>query len=90
MGMNELFNGSGDLSYLTSTPKFGLAGVIQKVKMEVNEEFVPIVTKETAEHHFSRMYPTHLNFRCEYPFLFVIYDTELHQILFTGVYRNPQ
>lgn len=83
MGMNELFK--GNLTGFSDKSNFGLNGFIHKVKLEVNEEFVP---GNEEKIRVSRNFG-HIHFICDHPFLFVIYDTELHQILFTGVYLDP-
>lgn len=82
--MDRLFNGS--LTGFSDRSNFGLNGFIHKVKLEVNEEFVPDANEEKLRvSGFSK----HINFICDHPFLFVIYDSELHQILLTGVYLDP-
>lgn len=33
--------------------------------------------------------PPRVNFNCNHPFVFIIHDSEINEILFMGIYRNP-
>lgn len=88
-----MFNKKVDLSDFTTTNSFSsnlyLEQMQHKAKVEINEEGT-IATAATAIiwEQQCALHHTH-EFFCNHPFLFVIYDSELEQILFTGVYRDP-
>lgn len=84
MGLDHLFGRKSDLSLFSRSTKLYFDSIIHAAKMEINEDAVPV--QSTA---FEGDSSSPANVVCDHPFIFLIYDNKLNQILFTGVYRDP-
>lgn len=85
MGIENLFGGASDLSDFSITTRLSFDAMVHAAKIEVNEEGA---TAAAATATKSKIALEH--FICNHPFLFTIYNNRFEEILFTGIYRDPQ
>lgn len=85
MGIRDAFDDTADLSTFGKT--LVVTDVAQKAVIEVNEEGseAAAVTSVGIDIRISPAV-----FNCNRPFLFIIRDNVVNNILFMGVFREPQ
>ncbi|KAH8342179.1 hypothetical protein KR074_008942, partial [Drosophila pseudoananassae] len=88
MGINEMFNERrANFSELTPDHiSFGEALHVAKIKVDEEGSTAAAVTTIGL---FRSFRPEPLNFECNHPFVFLIYNTKYKTILFSGVYAEP-
>lgn len=87
--LGSLFDGTGDLSGFFDEGNVQLDDAVHKAKIEINEEG-STAAAATALFSFRSSRPVEpAQFRCNHPFIFLIYDHKSKGILFTGVYKGP-
>lgn len=60
---------------------------ILKTKIEINE--AGMIAAATSMYSFKLASLTAPTFNCNHPFTFFVYDQKFGEILFAGVFRNP-
>lgn len=89
MGVGNLFNPQADLSGFTGSP-LHLDDAIHKAKIIVDEEGSTAAAVTTL-FSFRSARPVYdkVQFTCNHPFFYFIYDNTAKTILFSGLYRDP-
>ncbi|XP_064085355.1 serine protease inhibitor 88Ea-like [Macrobrachium nipponense] len=89
MGMRDLFTKMADLTVLAPLGGLTISDSIHEASIEVDEDgtvasatTVFVLTSKTQRP------PPPVDFECNRPFLFLIYDNHSNNILFMGTYRN--
>nr|CAI5854377.1 unnamed protein product [Callosobruchus analis] len=91
MGVGGLFAGDADFSWLTSK-KISVDATVHKARIDINEKGAQAAaatailtfrmsTDEEDEHP--------IQFTCNHPFAYIIYNKMSHTVLFVGVLKNP-
>ncbi|KAF5305666.1 hypothetical protein FQA39_LY09155 [Lamprigera yunnana] len=91
LGVGNLFRQDADFSILTGRRDLSVGAGIHKAKIEINEEGTRAAAATAI---FSwRMLGSQpeipVEFKCDRPFVFVIYNKLMHTILFVGIFRRP-
>lgn len=91
LGMGDLFDASANYGTFTDGREpIGFDEMIQKSKIEVNEEG-SVAASATIAFSFRSSRPADpAMFHCTHPFVFIIYDYASRAVLFNGVYRQPE
>ncbi|XP_053669531.1 serine protease inhibitor 88Ea-like [Anopheles marshallii] len=91
LGMGELFENTANFdSFTDGREPIGFDEVLQKSKIEVNEEG-SVAASATIAFSFRSSRPVDpAMFHCNHPFVFIIYDYGTRSVLFNGVYRQPE
>lgn len=86
-----MFKSDSDFSKLSDTDKLSLGAGIHKAKIDVNEQGAEAAFA-TALFGFRMMSdePEDVTFKCDHPFVFLLYNKETKTILFAGIYRHPE
>lgn len=85
MGASDLFNRNANLTDFSESTKLKCLDIEHKAKIEIDETgttaaaITPIYIAQSMG----------INFNCNHPFMFIIYDEEYKEILFAGIYRGP-
>lgn len=89
MGVGDLFKGEADLSGLTGMPGIQLNDAVHKAKIQVDEDGT-VAAAATALFTFRSSRPLDsVQFICNHPFVYLIYDKVSENVLFVGVYSSP-
>uniref|UniRef100_A0A8W7PPY3 Serpin domain-containing protein n=1 Tax=Anopheles coluzzii TaxID=1518534 RepID=A0A8W7PPY3_ANOCL len=91
MGLGQLFDQGANFDAFTDGREPILFDeVLQKSKIEVNEEG-SVAASATVAFSFRSSRPADpAMFHCNHPFVFLIYDYGTRSVLFNGVYRQPE
>lgn len=90
MGVNSIFDSSADLSGFTADRNLHFGDAKHFAKIKVDEEG-STAAAATVLFSFRSARPVEPSiFRCDHPFVFLIYDHTAKAILFTGIYRDPK
>jgi len=91
LGFSSLFNASAaNLNGFSDSGNLVLGDAIHKSFLEINEEgaeaaaATALITMRTSRPAQPK------RFRCNSPFMYVIYDTMMHTILFMGTFEHPK
>lgn len=88
--MGDLFSASANLTSLTGQPGISFDRVMHKAKIEVDERGTK-AAGATAVFAFRSSRPlTPVQFNCNHPFVYLLYDKGQQTVLFAGVYRTPK
>ncbi|KAG7173333.1 Serine protease inhibitor-like [Homarus americanus] len=92
LGIEDLFTQQANLSKFDREGKLLATDAIHKAVVKVNEEGAEAaaVTAIIIGLSITSIPPPPRVFKCDRPFLFCIHDNNLDNILFMGVYRQPQ
>lgn len=86
MGFDKMFGGSADFSAISKDAHLTFDDIVHMAKIEIDENGSTAAAATVA---MSRMMLYDDEFLCNRPFVFMVYDKHLQQILFTGLYSNP-
>ena len=91
LGVGNLFRQDADFSVLTGRRDLSVGAGIHKAKIEITEEGTraAAATSLFSWRMLSSRPEVPVEFKCDRPFIFVIYNKVMHTILFTGVLRRP-
>ncbi|XP_037790779.1 LOW QUALITY PROTEIN: leukocyte elastase inhibitor A-like [Penaeus monodon] len=91
MGVADLFSDRADLTNFKSDGGLQATGIIHKAVVEVDEEGAEAAAATAIIVTFSAIAipPPPVRFTCDRPFLFLIRDNDIDNILFIGAYRQP-
>uniref|UniRef100_A0A182NSE0 Serpin domain-containing protein n=1 Tax=Anopheles dirus TaxID=7168 RepID=A0A182NSE0_9DIPT len=91
LGMGQLFDSAANFdSFTDGRDPIGFDEVVQKSKIEVNEEGSEAASATVAFSFRSSRPADPAMFHCNHPFVFIIYDYGTRSVLFNGVYRQPE
>ncbi|XP_053670635.1 serine protease inhibitor 88Ea-like [Anopheles nili] len=91
LGMGKLFENTANFEEFTDGREpIGFDEVLQKSKIEVNEEGSEAASATVAFSFRSSRPADPALFHCNHPFVFIIYDYGTRSVLFNGVYRQPE
>ncbi|GAB0088850.1 Serine protease inhibitor 88Ea [Sergentomyia squamirostris] len=89
MGIGDLFQPTANLAGFSETHKINLDDAVHKAKIDVDESG-STAAAATVLFSFRSSRPLDpLQFHCDHPFLFLIYDHRSRAVLFAGIYRGP-
>lgn len=88
MGVGDLFTGSSNFSML-SDEKVSLGSSLHKARIEVSEEGTKAAAATVLFSFRSSRPAEPAQFKCNHPFIYLIYDKTANAVLFTGVFRRP-
>lgn len=89
MGVGDLFKNSSDLTALTGGNEVLFNDAVHKAKVSIDENGT-VAAASTAMFTFRSSRPLEpIEFICNHPFLYFIYDNLSQTILFMGVYNSP-
>lgn len=89
MGVGDLFKNSSDLSVVTGTNDLGVSDALHKAKIEVSEEGTRAAASTVLFSFRSSRPLDPAQFKCNHPFIYVIFDKMEQSVLFTGIFRRP-
>lgn len=90
LGVGDLFKPSANLTSLTGQPGITFDRIMHKAKIEVDEQGTK-AAGATALFAFRSSRPlTPIQFICNHPFVYMLYDKGQKTVLFAGVYRTPK
>lgn len=90
MGVGDLFQSTANLDGFSDSHKILLDDAVHKAKIDVDESG-STAAAATVLFSFRSSRPLDpLQFHCNHPFLFLIYDHRSRAILFSGIYRGPE
>ncbi|XP_063592956.1 leukocyte elastase inhibitor-like [Penaeus indicus] len=91
LGVADLFSDRADLTNFKSDGGLQATGIIHKAVVEVDEEGAEAAAATVIFVSFSALSvpPPPVRFTCDRPFLFLIRDNDIDNILFIGAYREP-
>lgn len=94
MGVGNLFHQDADFYGLTGrkSHELSVGAGIHKAKIELNEEGTKAAAA-TALFTWRMLQDEKdipVEFKCDRPFIFVLYNKPMRTILFVGVYRKPE
>ncbi|KAK3916935.1 Serine protease inhibitor 88Ea [Frankliniella fusca] len=90
LGVGDLFKASANLTSLTGQPGITFDRIMHKAKIEVDEQGTK-AAGATALFAFRSSRPlTPIQFICNHPFVYMLYDKGQKTVLFAGVYRTPK
>ncbi|XP_055702056.1 serine protease inhibitor 88Ea-like [Phlebotomus papatasi] len=90
MGVGDLFQSTANLAGFSDSHKISLDDAVHKAKIDVDESG-STAAAATVLFSFRSSRPLDpLQFHCNHPFLFLIYDHRSRAILFSGIYRGPE
>ncbi|KAF2904092.1 hypothetical protein ILUMI_02087 [Ignelater luminosus] len=89
MGVGDLFSPSSNLSVLAVNNDVKLGGALHKAKIEVTEEGTRAAAATTFFSFRSSRPSEPAQFKCNHPFIYLIFDKTDQSVLFTGVFRRP-
>ena len=90
MGMKDAFTPSADFSGIFESEKPFVSQVRHKAFVEVNETGTTAGAYTVVEIMTGRTPETRLNFFCDRPFIYLIYNKKINTILFIGRVMNPK
>lgn len=85
LGLHDMFSADADFSAISRDANFALDEVVHMAKIKVNEKGSTAAAATVA---ISRMALFDEEFICDRPFVFMVYDKTLKNVLFTGVYTD--
>lgn len=85
MGVQNLFK-NADFSGIFETNEKFEAEISHKAKIEIDETGTTAAASTVLKGMVHSLPP---RFECNHPFMFVIYDEKINEILFAGIFRGP-
>lgn len=85
LGLGGLFDGNADFSAVARDAHFTLDEVVHVAKIKVDENGSKAAAATVG---MSRTMVFNEEFICNRPFVFMVYDKTMKQVLFGGVYAN--
>lgn len=91
MGVADLFSDQADLTNFKPDGGLRATDIIHKAVVEVDEEGAEAAAATAVVIAITSVAipPPPLRFTCDRPFLFLIRDNDIDNILFVGAYRQP-
>lgn len=89
IGVGDLFTSSSNLSVLAVNNDIKLGGALHKARIEVTEEGTRAAAATTFFSFRSSRPLEPAQFKCNHPFIYLIFDKTEQSVLFTGVFRRP-
>ncbi|XP_042888845.1 leukocyte elastase inhibitor-like [Penaeus japonicus] len=91
MGISDLFSNRADLTNFLPDGGLQATDIIHKAVVEVDEEGAEAAAATAIVVEFASLAipPKPIRFTCDRPFLFLIRDNGIDNILFMGAYRQP-
>lgn len=92
MGITDLFGKDADMSGFSNSTQLHFDDIIHKAKLEIDEEgstAAAATATFTQEITSVKVPEMPIEFHCDHPFVFMMYDHVTTEVLFTGIYRNP-
>uniref|UniRef100_A0A6B2EIG2 Putative serine protease inhibitor serpin n=1 Tax=Phlebotomus kandelakii TaxID=1109342 RepID=A0A6B2EIG2_9DIPT len=90
MKVGDLFQPTSNLAGFSDSHKIQLDDAVHQAKIDVDEEG-STAAAATVLFSFRSSRPLDpLQFHCNHPFLFLIYDHRSRAVLFSGIYRGPE
>lgn len=86
MGVENLFDNANFSGAFESKNLLNTI-ILHKAKIEIDEEGSTAVAATMSE---GWEIDLSVDFNCNHPFMFVIYDQKFNEILFAGIYRGPK
>lgn len=86
IGIEHLIGRSSDFSALSSRSPLSIDEMMHKTRMQIDETGT---TASAATYSVAKSFGSEAVV-ADHPFVFFVYDTDLDQVLFTGVYSNAQ
>lgn len=90
LGVGDLFRPTANLTSLTGQPGITFDRIMHKAKVEVNEKGTKAAGATAIFSLRSSRPATPLQFSCNHPFVYMLYDKGQKTVLFAGVYRTPK
>jgi serpin B len=92
MGLGHVIDSNADFSGFVENPdeQINFDEVIQKAKISVDEDGATAAAASIGFSFRSSRPLEPIQFHCNHPFIFFIYDHKNRAVLFTGVYRTPE
>lgn len=84
MGASELFNENANFTDFSESKKLKCLDIEHKAKIEIDEDGTTAAATTPILVPMSRG----VNFKCNHPFMFIIYDKKFNEILFAGIFRD--
>lgn len=84
--MQNLFANANFSGFFEETEKNYASQIIHKAKINVDEAGT---TAAAATFNRPVQYSMYTPFYCDHPFMFIIHDKILNEILFAGIYHGP-
>ncbi|XP_064083292.1 leukocyte elastase inhibitor-like [Macrobrachium nipponense] len=90
MGIVDLFHGNrADISQFSSRDELAVSHIIHKAYVDVNEEGTEAAAATVIFLESAIILEPPVEFHCDRPFVFTIYDRMTNNILFIGDIKNP-
>lgn len=89
IGVGDLFKETSDLSVLTGNADLKVSDALHKAKIEVSEEGTRAAAATVLFSFRSSRPLDPAEFKCNHPFIYVIFDKMEQSVLFTGIFRRP-
>ncbi|CAH0769331.1 unnamed protein product [Bemisia tabaci] len=89
IGAGEVFSAAGNFSGLVKSGNVRLGSALHKAKVEVNEKGTKAAAATAVVSFRSARPLDSLVFKCNHPFVYLIYDKIQNAVLFAGVYYSP-
>jgi serpin B len=89
MGMPTAFSGAADFSGMTGNRDLFIAAVLHKAFIKVDEKGIEAAAATAVGMAGSSQFPSNV-FRADYPFMFIIQETQTGNILFMGNVIDPR
>lgn len=92
LGVGDLLQPTSDLSTLTGNPydRLTLGGAIHKARVQVDEDGTQAAAATSIFTFRSGRPAETVQFNCNHPFVYLIYEPTKKAILFAGIFRRPQ
>ena len=87
MGFDQMFSSAADFSGLTKSSGLSVENVVHMAKIQIDENGSTAAAATGINIVLTSMPAP---FICNRPFAFMVYEKQLGQVLFTGLYTNPQ
>ncbi|XP_018579835.1 serine protease inhibitor 88Ea-like isoform X1 [Anoplophora glabripennis] len=88
LGVGNLFKGDADFSSLTPK-KISVGEGIHKARIDINEHGSQAAAATAIFSWRMMTDDLPIPFKCNRPFIYLIYNGKTHTILFTGIFRSP-
>lgn len=87
MGASDLFNRNANFTDFSESTKLKRLDIEHKAKIEIDETGTTAAASTPIL--ISVSFSLSIDFNCNHPFMFMIYDGKYKEILFAGIYRGP-
>lgn len=88
LGVGDLFSEAANFSTITDHD-LRLSNALHKAKIEVNEQGTEAAASTVLFSFRSSRPAEPTEFKCNHPFIYVIYDKLSESVVFMGVFRRP-